>query len=610
MDWTSRRILSRVVTRKLEKAELPLSVEVYSQMKAIEVRTWIVLTIVGAAVALAAASLSHATKPKGKVTLYLSTDCPVAMAYTPRINRLYEEFGKRGIEFEALFPNEGESSKAIQSYMKERSYRFPARRDEGARQALVDGITRVPTAVVRAANGSVIYIGPIDDNKQPDRVERRYLADALGALLAGQKVTPSRVEAFGCILMPGSSGAGGPKVSYATDVAPILHRRCAPCHRPGEVAPFSLLTYADAKKWHANIAEATSRRAMPPWKAVEGFGDFLEPNRLTEAEIQTLRAWSQAGAPRGDAAKEPAPPKFPTDWALGTPDLVVETPRPFKVYAEGRDIYRYFVVTPKLDRPVFVRGMDVRPGNRKVVHHVIAFLDEKGRAAKLEAESKDGQPGYAAFGAPGFVPDGSLGGWAPGLQPAMLPAGTGIELKPGTSIVLQIHYHPTGKEEVDQTKIGLYFVKERLTQKAQIAWLANPFFRLKPGESNQKVTFRFPVPADVTLYALMPHMHLLGKAMKATLELPSGETRPLVWVDDWDFNWQLIYQLKSPMRIPKGSKVLVEAWYDNSDQNPNQPNRPPKEVRWGEQTTDEMFLLVCVISVDPGQETGRRWGSH
>jgi len=563
--------------------------------------------IAAAGMALTAASLSGDAKAKGKVTLYLSTDCPVAMAYTPRIIRLHEEFGKRGIEFEALFPNEGETAKAIQEYMKERAYRFPAKPDAQARQAIADGIERVPTAVVRSADGGIVYVGPIDDNKQADRVKRHYVADVLRALVAGRKVSPSRVEAFGCILMPGDPGERSTPVTYATDVAPILHKRCAPCHRPGEVAPFSLLTYADAKKWHANIAEATFRRAMPPWKAVDGFGEFHEPNRLTDAEIAVLQEWSKAGAPRGDVAKEPPPPKFPADWAMGTPDLVVEMPRPFKVYAEGRDIYRYFVITPKLDKPVFVTGMDVRPGNRKVVHHVIAFLDSQGRAAQLEAESKDGQPGYAAFGAPGFVPEGSLGGWAPGVQPAKLPKGVGMELKPGTSIVLQIHYHPTGKEETDQTKVALYFAKEPVTHKTQIAWLANPFFRLKPGESNQRVTFRFPVPADVTLYALMPHMHLLGKSMKATLELPDGETRPLVWVDNWDFNWQLIYQLKTPMRIPRGSRVLVEAWYDNSEQNPNQPNRPPKEVRWGEQTTDEMFLLVCLIAVEPGQSGAARW---
>lgn len=387
-------------------------------------------------------------------------------------------------------------------------------------------------------------------------------------------------------------------VNYAEHVAPILNKRCAECHRPGEVAPFSLIGYENAKKWAAMVASVTESRRMPPWKATEGFGEFADVNRLTPEEIQTLKVWSEAGARRGDPKKEPPAPKFESDWPLGKPDLVLEPAKEYKLDAEGNDVYRNFVIDTNFKEPTYVTAMAVKPGNPKVVHHVIAFLDNGGNARKLEAKNTDGQPGYSTFGGVGFLPSGSLGGWAPGLRPRMTPAGSAFRVEPGASVVLQVHYHKTGKPETDKTRVGLYLSKEPVKKEMQLAWWLKLMIHIPAGAENHKETYVRTMPRDVTLYGVMPHMHLLGRKMKAWVEMPDGSTKPLINVDDWDFNWQLNYMFKEPLKIPKGSKVHIEAVYDNSTKNPNNPSSPPKDVFFGEQTTDEMFLLVAAYTVD------------
>jgi thiol-disulfide isomerase/thioredoxin len=535
---------------------------------------------------------------KATVLLFLSTDCPVAMQYTPRINRLVEEFSAKGVEFKAYFPNEMESKDAVDMYVRERKYAFPYDLDPAGALARSKGVKTIPTAVVLDDKGKVTYLGAIDDSKQPDKVKKTYLRDAVAAMIEGKKPPLAKTDAFGCILMAGPEPPSVAKVNFAEHVAPILYRACTTCHRPGEVAPFPLTNYEEARKWADNIAAVTKRRSMPPWKAVPGFGDFHGENRLSDLEIATLQNWALAKAPRGDAAKEPKTPTFPKGWALGEPDLVLQPSKTFKLPAEGRDIYRHFVLKTNLKEPVWVTGIDAKPGNRTVVHHVIAFLDGKGRAAKLDGREKDGQEGYNAFGAPGFIPDGALGGWAPGSQPISLPKGVGFRLDPGVDVVLQVHYHLSGKEEVDQTKLGLYFSKAPVQREVRIQWLANPLFRLKAGDANAVVKLTVPIFQDQICYGVMPHMHMLGKSMKAEAELPDGTRKPLIWVQDWDFNWQFTYAFKEPVRLPRGSKVHIEAMYDNSANNPNNPNDPPKDITWGEETTDEMFLLVALTARD------------
>jgi|CXWL01.1.fsa_nt_gi hypothetical protein len=395
------------------------------------------------------------------------------------------------------------------------------------------------------------------------------------------------------------------KVTYAEHVKPILDRACIGCHRPGEVAPFSLIGYENAKKWAPMIDLITKTKKMPPWKAVKGYNEFLDENRLSESELDTLHRWNEANAPRGDAKKEPKTPEFPKGpWPLGEPDLVLTPDTAYKLDAEGADVYRHFVLKTKFTDTKWVKAMAVSPGNKLVVHHVIAYLDEKGKSHQLSG--KDGQAGYNTFGGPGFVPDGSLGGWAPGLNVQYTPEGVAFELKPGTTVVMEVHYHKTGKPETDQTKLGIYFAKEPVVQTMALAWLAKPNIRIQSGDGNSVQTMAYPVPADVTVYNAMPHMHLLAKSMKAEVEFPDGTKKPMVYVEDWDFNWQMSYMFKEPMKIPKGSTIRITSVYDNSASNPNNPSNPPKNVFWGEQTTDEMMLLICGYTVDGVKAPRRR----
>lgn len=546
------------------------------------------------------------TTPSGKsgeVVLVLSTDCPIAMRYTPRINALVKEFGARGIEFRAIFPNDLESRDGIERYLAEREYTFPYRLDLGATEAERLGATHVPTAVVFDGKGRKVYVGMIDDNKDSTLVKNHFLRDVLSKVAEGSAVKYQQNTPVGCVLMPGEAPPEIGRVNYTEHVSPILTERCTTCHRPGEVAPFSLVGYGNARKWAPMIAQVTSDRRMPPWKAVHGYGDFLGENRLAEREIETLRRWSEAGAPQGPVKKSPAPPPTPpSTWTLGEPDAIIGPDRAFALEADGSDVYRNFVVKTDFKETRWIRGIDVRPGNKRVVHHVIAFLDEAQRAERLEQNSRDGQEGYTTTGGGvGFVPSGSLGGWAPGLRPNLTPEDVAFELKPGTTIVLQVHYHKSGKPETDRTRVGLYFAKQPPRHPMSLFWLANPLFRIPAGAPAHRVSLNYPVRADVTLHTVMPHMHLLGRSMKAWAELPDGSTRPLVWINDWDFNWQLIYVLKEPLFLPRGSRVRIEGTYDNSAANKNNPHNPPKDVTWGEETTDEMFLLVAAVT--PGRLT-------
>ena len=262
-------------------------------------------------------------------------------------------------------------------------------------------------------------------------------------------------------------GSGAGKLTFSRDVAPILNKNCASCHRPGEIAPFSLLTYADAKKRAAQIADVTASRYMPPWHA-DSHGEFVDECKLTDAEIATIKAWSASGAPEGTKIAAPALPPAVTGWRLGKPDLILKLPKQYKMAAEGGDVYRCFVLPTGFTEDTYVSGIEVHPDNTRVVHHVIAYLDASGKAKQLQEGMNDGQPGYSASGGLGLLPTGALGGWAPGNMPHMLPDGIGTLVKKNSDVVLQIHYHADGKVEPDQSSIGLYLAHKPVDKRLRI----------------------------------------------------------------------------------------------------------------------------------------------
>ena len=288
-------------------------------------------------------------------------------------------------------------------------------------------------------------------------------------------------------------------------------------------------------------------------------------------------------------------PKFPDGWRNGEPDLVIEMPEAFTIPAEGRDIYRNFVIPTGFTEDKWLAAVEIRPGNRRVVHHVLVHLDVSGKARELDA--KDPGPGYRTGGGVGFPSAGQIGGWAPGNVARRSPDGIGVNVPKHSDIVIQVHYNLNGKPETDRTKVGLYFAKGPVDQRARLFPLASRI-NIPAGDADYRVTSSMPVPADVTLRSVMPHMHLLGREMKVFATLPDGTELPLVHVPEWDFNWQNSYAFAEPVKLPRGSKVTLEARYDNSAANPRNPNSPPKAVRWGEQTTDEMCLAYLNFTVD------------
>ncbi len=385
--------------------------------------------------------------------------------------------------------------------------------------------------------------------------------------------------------------------TFSKHVAPLVWKHCSGCHRQGEVGPFSLLTYEDMAKRADFIVDITSSRRMPPWKAEPNFGKFHDERRLSDEELATLRAWAKAGAPRGDDRDLPEPPKFTEGWTLGKPDLILEMPEAFTIPASGADIYQCFVLPIPTSEHRTVAAVEFRPGNRRVVHHALLFLDSNGAARKRD--EREAGPGYRSFGGPGVIPTGGLGGWAPGAIPRFLPEGTGMFLRKGSDLVLQLHYHPSGKVESDRSSVGIYFTKQLAPTIVGGLAVRSRQLNIPPDEKHYRVTAESePLPVDVNVLGVGPHMHLLGRQMKATAQKPDGSTVPLVWIKDWDFNWQGGYAFAERVRLPKGSVIHVEAEYDNSADNPHNPNSPPKRVHWGEQTTDEMCLFSVQLTTD------------
>jgi mono/diheme cytochrome c family protein len=375
--------------------------------------------------------------------------------------------------------------------------------------------------------------------------------------------------------------------TFNADIAPILHKNCASCHRPGEVAPFSLLTYEDAAKRAPLIAAVTAARIMPPWKTEPGHGTFLNERRLTSDEIAALRQWSEAGAPRGEAKDAPPMPKFPEGWQAGEPDQIVGMTDAYTVPADGPDQFRCFVVPLGRKEEVYVSGFEFRPGNKRVVHHAIIFVDSTGAGRRLAAQSTGG--GYRCVGGPGFPASGAIGGWAPGADPRREEPETALPVPAGSDLVIQIHYHPSGKPEQDRSTLGLHYSDAPTKGRAGMV-LVNRRIYIRPGDKNFVVEASATVPQDVDLVGITPHAHYLATDMKVDAHLPDGRVTPLIWIRDWDFNWQGQYRYAQPVRLPKGTRIAMRYVYDNSADNPHNPSNPPKSVTWGEETNDEMAI--------------------
>ncbi|HEU4388209.1 MAG TPA: hypothetical protein VFV34_10450 [Blastocatellia bacterium] len=399
---------------------------------------------------------------------------------------------------------------------------------------------------------------------------------------------------------------GGPNcvgnITFNRDIAPIIYKNCTPCHRKGEVAPFPLVSYGDVAKRAGQIASATASRFMPPWRPEPGYGEFQGCRRLSDREIGLINDWVRDGAVEGDAKDAPASPRFGEEWQMGQPDLILEMPEAFEVPPNVHDIFQCFVIPINLPGDKIVTGFEVRPGNRSVVHHMLMFLDTTGAARKRDAE--DPAVGYSSFGDPGFLPTGALGAWAPGVSPFQLPAGVGILLKGGSDLVIQIHYHPDSKSESDRSRVGIYFSKTPVKSLAVTIPILQHNLDIPPGEKRHRVTTSFTVPIGVEVIGITPHMHLLGREMRIAAATPDNNQVPMIWIKDWDFHWQGQYLYTKPLFLPKGTVIGMEAFYDNSSDNPRNPNRPPERVGWGPDATDEMALCMILVALKRFSDLG------
>jgi hypothetical protein len=393
-------------------------------------------------------------------------------------------------------------------------------------------------------------------------------------------------------------------VTFSETIAPILYEHCVTCHRPGEIAPFSLISYEDVARRGARIAEVTASRYMPPWHAAPGFGEFVGERWLHDGQIELLRAWVEQGMPRGDAAQMPEPPPFSEGWDLGEPDLVLEMPLAFELPASGHDVYRNFVLPTGLTEDRWVRAVELRAGARAAAHHALFAYVPRGAFTARDGE--DGQPGFGGSMAVGFVPgqgnSGSLGGWAVGGRAMALPEGLAFLLPANTDFLLQMHFHPAGRPEQERARVGIYFA-DAPPEKAMASLDLPALFGfgagidIPPEASEYVVQDAFTLPADVNVYLAWAHAHYLAREMKVAATLPNGSTTPLLWILNWDFDWQEFYIYKDPVMLPRGARVEATIRYDNSAGNPRNPHDPPQRIRWGLESTDEMGTIGLLMEI-------------
>jgi len=395
-------------------------------------------------------------------------------------------------------------------------------------------------------------------------------------------------------------------LTFSKDIAPIVFERCAPCHRPGEAAPFPLLTYGDVRKRGSLIVQVTKQRYMPPWMPEPGYGDFAGSLRLSDSQIDILARWVSQGMPEGDPADLPAAPRFTEGWQLGTPDMIVRMSQVYHLNAAAGDVFRNFVLPVNLKETKYVRAFELRPGNKRVVHHANVIIDRSRLLRRHDGE--DGQPGFGGMDVitevtGEFDPDSHFLFWKPGSPVQLEPANMPWKLDPGSDLIVNLHLQPSGKPEIVDAELGLYFTDQPPSLHPMLLQLEHDgALDIPPGSRSFVVTDHLKLPIAVSLLAIYPHAHFLGKQVDAWAELPDGKRLSLLKIDHWDINWQASYNYRQPIGLPAGTTVAMRIGYDNTAKNPRNPNNPPKEVRAGNRSQDEMGHVW--LQVLPAPSTG------
>ncbi len=383
------------------------------------------------------------------------------------------------------------------------------------------------------------------------------------------------------------------QVTFNRDIAPMFFQYCAPCHRPGEAGPFPLLTYADAKARARQIAAVTSTRFMPPWLPEPQESKFVDELRLSDEQIAVIQKWVEHGAVEGAAADLPRAPRFAPGWQLGQPDKIIEAEKPYTLPATGSDMYWNFIFRTPVDRTRWLKAIEIRPGDKRVVHHANILVDRGESARRQEKEPGAGFSGMELkIESESFDPDSHFLFWKPGTVPKAEPDGMALRLDKDTDLVLNIHLQPSGKQEKIQPSLGLYFTDKPATLFPLLLQLENDRqLDIPPGEKHFVVTDQFTLPVDVNLLAVYPHAHYLGKDLQALATLPDGSTKTLIHIPQWNLNWQAVYRYAVPLALPKGTAISMRYIYDNSSENVANPNDPPRRVVAGNRSSDEMAHL-------------------
>lgn len=398
----------------------------------------------------------------------------------------------------------------------------------------------------------------------------------------------------------GVSGlAAAPPATFYKDVLPVLQKNCQECHRPGEAAPMSFLSYAETRPWAKAIRQAVLSKKMPPWFADPHVGKFTNERSLSTAERDMLVAWADSGATAGDPKDGPAPRTFTTGWTIGTPDVVFDMPETYSVPDSGTIEYTYFIVPTGFTANKWVQMAEARPGNRTVVHHIIAYV--RTPESKWMRSYPVGKAFVPNRKGDHEGPSEFLTGYAPGAPPESLRPGQAKLIPAGSDIVFQMHYTAAGKAATDRSKVGLVFAKETPAQRVTTLSVANGKFAIPPGADNHRVDASMTLQADSEMIALLPHMHLRGKSFEMRAIYPTGETEALLRVPRYDFNWQLWYQLPLAKKLPKGTRIEATAWFDNSANNKANPD-PTKEVHWGDQSWEEMMIGFFNVAIPADQD--------
>ncbi len=525
-------------------------------------------------------SLSDYQSSKLVVVAYLGTQCPLAKLYGARLSQLDKKYQSQNVKFLGVISNQQDSITEIASYARIHKVKFPILKDAGNHVADQMKAVRTPEVFVLDENRVVQYWGRIDDQYGVgyirDDAQENFLDDAIAHILKGEKIKLAENLSVGCHIGRIRKPNENSKVTYSNQISRIFQKRCVECHRDGDIAPFTLTSYEDVLGWGDMIAEVVENNRMPPWHANPKHGDFVNDRHMSDDEKKLVYEWVKNGSPKGNPDDLPEPVKFVKGWQLSKePDLVLNmSEKPFTVKAEGELKYQYFTVKTGFKEGRWVKSVEALPGNHAVVHHILVFIKNKG----AKGRGIGGNLNYMAA-------------YVPGFRVKKLPEGMARYIPAGAELVFQVHYTPIGTEQQDLSKVGMIFEDpENVTHSVQSLSAIEFRLNILPHASDHKVD-AVPVSydQDLILLSMNPHMHLRGKSFTYQALYPDGKKETLLDIPAYDFNWQSTYRLREPKLIPKGTKIICNASYDNSEDNLANPD-PTINVHWGDQTWEEMMI--------------------